>query len=320
VAEYFANKFQTTLAAPLTSGATECTLASGFGPPMFSYRAIIAAEGANSDEIVLVTGDTGGGFPLIITRAVEAIAGVQVASAHAAGATFTAILTAEGLSQLGATPTLAEVLAAGNSTGGVVPAIVGADGMLLLDDGAAQIAGTDGAVGNPGITFSVSGGAGNAGADQPAIIAARGGSGTGISGRVGITTDASGGTIGQVLTAQGDRPRIRGSQLPHHRGVQRPDRGDADIRPDGTGPCKSGVRPAAHERGGLRRAAERDPAHHGWRCDQRWDVGYRYLDGNVCYPLGRGCWWIDYVASLCLSTRRHLGCYWWPSCVCSIRH
>jgi hypothetical protein len=178
VAEHFANKFQTTLAAPLTSGATEFDAGTTTGMPAVPFRGIFAAEGVNTDEVVLVTNAVG--TTLTITRAAEAVAGVQAASAHAAGATFTAILTAEGLSQLTATPTLAEVLAAGNATGGWE--LAGSSGRLGLDDGAYFTA------------------ADNDGGNFQAY--------SGPAGKVGIRSASSTGTIGQIITAQGDGSAI----------------------------------------------------------------------------------------------------------------
>lgn len=96
--ENFANRYQTTLASGVTSGATTGTATSVTGVPAVPFRAIISAEGANTDEIVLVTGRSG--TTLTWTRAAEAVAGVQVASAHGIGATFTAIVTATGLLSL----------------------------------------------------------------------------------------------------------------------------------------------------------------------------------------------------------------------------
>jgi hypothetical protein len=101
--ENFANRYQTTLSAGVTSGALTGTVVSATGQPTAPFRAMISAEGANTDEIVLVSA---GGTTLTWTRAVEAIAGVQAASAHGAGATLTAVVTAAGLAALNTTPTL----------------------------------------------------------------------------------------------------------------------------------------------------------------------------------------------------------------------
>lgn len=93
--ENFVNRYQTALAATVTSGATTGTVTSVTGVPAVPFRGIISSEGANTDEIVLVTGRTGS--TLTWTRAAEAVAGVQAASAHAIGATFTAIVTAASM-------------------------------------------------------------------------------------------------------------------------------------------------------------------------------------------------------------------------------
>jgi pectate lyase-like protein len=95
VPEGFANRYQTTLAAGVTSGAASGSVASATGIPAFPFRAIISGEGVNTDEIVLVTNVVG--TTLTWTRAAEAIGGVQAASAHSIGATITAIVTAVGL-------------------------------------------------------------------------------------------------------------------------------------------------------------------------------------------------------------------------------
>ena len=93
--EGFSNRYQTTLAAGVTSGAATGTVTSVTGIPAYPFRAIISSEGANTDEIVLVT--LVAGTTLTWTRAAEAVAGVQAASAHSIGATLTAIVTAVGL-------------------------------------------------------------------------------------------------------------------------------------------------------------------------------------------------------------------------------
>ena len=87
----YANGYQTTTTGSLTSGATSVTVTSTTGIPTVPFTAIIAAEGANTDEIVQVTANAAGTFT--ITRAYELIAG-NGASAHASGATIAAVLTA----------------------------------------------------------------------------------------------------------------------------------------------------------------------------------------------------------------------------------
>jgi hypothetical protein len=93
--ENFANRYQTTLAAGVTSGALTGTVSTATGIPSVPFRALISAEGANADEIVLVT--NAAGTTLTWTRAAEAVAGVQAASAHSTGALLTAVVTAVGV-------------------------------------------------------------------------------------------------------------------------------------------------------------------------------------------------------------------------------
>src|SRR5574343_1989837 len=92
----FANGWTTTLAASLTNVATTVDVASASGIPARPFRALVRAEGANTDEIVSVTGQSGS--TITIARAAEAIAdGTQTASAHASGATISHVLTASDL-------------------------------------------------------------------------------------------------------------------------------------------------------------------------------------------------------------------------------
>jgi hypothetical protein len=98
--ENFANRYQTHLDGAVTNVALTGVVESVTGIPAVPFRAIISAEGANTNEIVLVTGRVG--TTLTWTRAAEAVAGVQVASAHGDGALFTAIVTAAGLASLDA--------------------------------------------------------------------------------------------------------------------------------------------------------------------------------------------------------------------------
>ena len=86
----YANGYQTTTTASLTSGATSVTVASTTGIPAVPFTATIAAEGANTDEIVLVTANAAGTFTLV--RGYELMAGIG-ASAHASGATIAATIT-----------------------------------------------------------------------------------------------------------------------------------------------------------------------------------------------------------------------------------
>src|SRR5574343_335187 len=92
----FANGWTTTLAGSLTNVATSVVVASASGIPARPFRALVRAEGANTDELVSVTGLSGS--TITIARAAEAIAdGTQTASAHASGATISAVLTAGDL-------------------------------------------------------------------------------------------------------------------------------------------------------------------------------------------------------------------------------
>ena len=85
------NGYQTTTTGSLTAGATSVTVASQTGIPAVPFVACIAAEGANTDEIVLVTANAAG--TLTITRAFELMNGLG-ASAHASGATIAQVVTA----------------------------------------------------------------------------------------------------------------------------------------------------------------------------------------------------------------------------------
>ena len=99
-----ANGWATTLAASQTNVATVVDVASVAGIPARPFQAVILAEGANTDEIVTVTGLTG--VTLTMTRATEANAvGSTSASAHASGATIMAVLTKQALADLSAVGT-----------------------------------------------------------------------------------------------------------------------------------------------------------------------------------------------------------------------
>lgn len=87
----YANGYITTITAGITSGATTCAVASTTGIPALPFTARLVAEGANTDEIVLVTANASG--TLTITRAFELYAG-SGASAHGSGATLAAVVTA----------------------------------------------------------------------------------------------------------------------------------------------------------------------------------------------------------------------------------
>jgi hypothetical protein len=95
--EQFTNGAQTTLNGAINNsvGSLTVTSAAGF-PTSGDFRIIIAAEGGNKDEILLVTGVSGTTFT--VTRAYEAIAdGTQVAQSHSNGATLAHVLTAGSL-------------------------------------------------------------------------------------------------------------------------------------------------------------------------------------------------------------------------------
>ena len=96
----FANAYQTTLSGSLTNVATSCTVSGATGIPNAPFSAHLVAEGANTDEIVLVTNISG--TTLTIVRASQPYNGVQSASAHASGAGFRAVLTAADVQPLSA--------------------------------------------------------------------------------------------------------------------------------------------------------------------------------------------------------------------------
>jgi hypothetical protein len=97
----YANGYQTTLTAGITSGATSCTVASTTGIPALPFTATIGAEGSNTTEVVQVTANASG--TLTITRAYELYAGVG-ASSHGSGATIAATLTAGEIAAFSTTP------------------------------------------------------------------------------------------------------------------------------------------------------------------------------------------------------------------------
>ncbi len=87
MAEQYANDVQTTLANAAGSGDTTITVSSTAGfPTSGNFR--IRIDG----ELLLVTGVSGATWT--VTRAVEAVGGVQTATSHSAGATVTHVLTA----------------------------------------------------------------------------------------------------------------------------------------------------------------------------------------------------------------------------------
>lgn len=96
--EVYINAGQSTLNGSIDNSQTSLvvTSASTF-PAAGTFRCLISAEGANTNEIVTVTAVSGTTFTII--RASEAYAGSSSASAHASGATITQVLTTEGLHQ-----------------------------------------------------------------------------------------------------------------------------------------------------------------------------------------------------------------------------
>lgn len=98
--ENFSNGSQTTLNGAVNNSQTTGTLTSASGWPAAPFRALITAEGGNTDEIIYVGGRSGTSLTGII-RAVEPIAdGTQVAQAHSSGATITQVLTAAAVTAL----------------------------------------------------------------------------------------------------------------------------------------------------------------------------------------------------------------------------
>jgi hypothetical protein len=100
--------------------------------------------------------------------------------------------------------TLADVLAVGNDLGGHT--ISGTCGFIVLDDGCAiqAAAGTDS---DPGQDVGIGSG-GDAHGGYGAVVRVLPANGAGVHGRVLIESDGVMGTIGQVLTAQGDTTAI----------------------------------------------------------------------------------------------------------------
>lgn len=90
MAEQFTNAAQTTLAAPLSAGATSLTVTSAAAfPAAGTFRVLIGGE------LLTVTAVSGANWT--VTRAAEVYAGAQAAAAHAAGAQVTHVLTAAAL-------------------------------------------------------------------------------------------------------------------------------------------------------------------------------------------------------------------------------
>jgi hypothetical protein len=91
VTERFTNEATTTLAAGINASATSLTVSSSANFPAANFRVRI------DNEILLVTAVAGTTWT--VTRAVEAVNGVQVAASHAVLATVAHVLTAGGLQQ-----------------------------------------------------------------------------------------------------------------------------------------------------------------------------------------------------------------------------
>ena len=89
MAENYVNDAQTTLATAMGSSDTALTVASGFGFPSPNFRIRI------DNELLLVTGVSGATWT--VTRAVEAVSGVQSAASHSSGANVSHVLTAASL-------------------------------------------------------------------------------------------------------------------------------------------------------------------------------------------------------------------------------
>jgi hypothetical protein len=91
MAERFSNEAATTLAAGINAAATSLPVSSSANFPAANFRVRI------DNEILLVTAVAGTTWT--VTRAVEAVNGVQVAASHAVLATVAHVLTAGGLQQ-----------------------------------------------------------------------------------------------------------------------------------------------------------------------------------------------------------------------------
>jgi microcystin-dependent protein len=123
VAENYANDAVTSLAGSITAGATSLTVVSSTGFPAANFRIRIDAE------IMLVTAVSGTTWT--VTRAVEAVAGQQVATAHSSGATVGHVLTAASIALAGGTgliPSGALMPYAGSST---PPGFLSCDGSAV---------------------------------------------------------------------------------------------------------------------------------------------------------------------------------------------
>jgi hypothetical protein len=91
--EQFSNDAITTLAATIAASDTSLTVANNLGfPTVPQFRIRI------DNEILLVTGVSGATWT--VTRAAEPVSGLQLASAHAAGASVTHVLTGASIAGL----------------------------------------------------------------------------------------------------------------------------------------------------------------------------------------------------------------------------
>lgn len=121
MAEQYTNDAVTTLAGAITSGATSLTVTSATGfPTTGNFR--IRIDG----ELLLVTAVSGATWT--VTRAIEAVGGVTLATAHANGATVTHVLTAASLA-----------LAGGVAIGATISGS-NADGSILWQNQSGQLA------------------------------------------------------------------------------------------------------------------------------------------------------------------------------------
>lgn len=94
--EKYVNNVETTLDGSINNSTTSVVVtdASDF-PASGSFRILVVAEGANTDEIMTVTSVSSNTFTVV--RASETTAGVSSASSHASGATVVQVLTSGGL-------------------------------------------------------------------------------------------------------------------------------------------------------------------------------------------------------------------------------
>jgi len=131
MAEQFANGAQTSLSAGVNNvdGTITVVSATGF-PTTGNFRILIKAEASYTDEICTVTGVSGTTFT--ITRASEAIRGVQAASIHNSGAEVIHVLTAGALSAIVSRPVTFSVGA--GATAYIPDADIPRGGSALISD------------------------------------------------------------------------------------------------------------------------------------------------------------------------------------------